>query len=1027
LLKAIWHRPVQACVIAALSGLVTACAVVTPLYQRALDQASVQVELDHAAPGATALQLTSSGILPSTFTGTSTPVPALTAAELVELMPPFVHRSFGAPISARYLDLTMPEGAPHPTIGPLLWRTGVCAHLELTAGRCPTAADEIAVSTADAENFGWAAGTQLPALESLPRDTLGPAAPATVLTVTGVYHRPSDNYWVGWPLVGASGTNADRNVVLHDTWVTGEATFGSTARWRNPTSQIDLAVDRRHTRVDELLKLGPALRALEEDQRRRPVTSAVVRARSGVPAVADKVRDAQDQSRITIPALMVPLGVLGLVVLWMALGASVEQRRPEVALARLRGQGVRGAQAHLLRELVPVVLAGVPLGLAAALLLSWPARHLLLPSAVPLELRWPVWVSLLLSVVCVTLSAILVTAGISREPIVALLRRVPIRRAGWGLGTLDAVVVTVAASILGVFVTGRLTGPVALAAPAVLALAVGLVLARLLVPVATRAGRQLLARGTTAPGIALLQLARRPGGRAIVALLTVSAAILVFAADVVVVGARNRQLVAEQGVGAPMVATVSGGTVRAARSAVASLDGDGTDMTTVVVQHPLSDEDQTNLFVDRSAFLRIATFPDRQAAAAAMSHLGGAAVTPIKVVGTGLSVDVSTQGFYEGSHREVDLAVQLLGHDGVPVSVPLGQLPPGTSEPRTRTAAVDCAEGCVLTGWTVLTDPGNSGSGRVTVGSVRTDDGQPVDLGTTTDWNRSEVEGARIQALDAGANSLTIFVSNTGISTLLLAHHWIPARLPTAISGTLPADSSGRHFSGAGLDGVNRPMTAVARLPWLPAATRNATLADLDLALRSGMALGDDAELQVWFAGEDDRALSRLTEAVDAAHMKITHVARVSEARELLDDTAATWSMQLGVLVGIACLVVAACGLTIAGAASWRSRARDLAILRLNGLSHRDVRRVSLGEQLPAIVMSVLTGAASGVLAAHFALPTLPLLPADPVVDLVDLSAAWTAVFILAGLTLAVLGAVGALVAAAVARRASLDRTVDVT
>ncbi|MBW8751937.1 MAG: hypothetical protein JF565_11010, partial [Propionibacteriales bacterium] len=77
MLKVIRHRPVQACVITALSALVTACAVFTPLYQRELDQASVHVELDHAAPGASALQLTSDGVLPSIYTGQREPVPAL--------------------------------------------------------------------------------------------------------------------------------------------------------------------------------------------------------------------------------------------------------------------------------------------------------------------------------------------------------------------------------------------------------------------------------------------------------------------------------------------------------------------------------------------------------------------------------------------------------------------------------------------------------------------------------------------------------------------------------------------------------------------------------------------------------------------------------------------------------------------------------------------------------------------------------------------------------------------------------------
>ncbi|MGY2874322.1 putative ABC transport system permease protein [Marmoricola sp. URHA0025 HA25] len=1027
MLKVIRHRPVQACVIVALSALVTACAVFTPLYQRALDQASVQVELDRAAPGASGLQLTASGILPTIYSAQTTPIAAPTPAELEELIPQAVRRSFGAPVNARFVGLRMPSDAAQPTDGSLLWRAGACAHLQLVSGACPAAASEIAVSSADAKNFGWSAGSVIPVVESQPGQTRGPPQPTVPLTVSGVYRPPTDRYWAGWHLVGASGTQSDERVVFHDTWVTDSATFGSSQPWRNPSSRIDLPVDREKIGVDELLALEPALAHFQRELRRRPTDRGLVRADTGLAAVADRVQVAQDQSRITIPALMVPLGLLGLVVLWMAVGAGAEQRRPEVAVARLRGRGVRGAQAHLLRELLPTVLAGVPLGAGVAFALSWPVRHVLLPGDVSLEVQRPVWLALMLSVAAVTATAVLVSASISREPIVALLRRVPARRSGWSLGTLDAMLVTFAASILGAFATGRLTGPVAVAAPAVLALAAGLVLARLLVPVATRAGRSLLARGATGTGVAFLQVARRPGVRATIALLTVSAAILLFAADAVTVGDRNRELTARQQVGAPMVATVSGGTVRSVRDALAEVGPGRTRMTTVVVQHPLSDDDQSNLFVDRAAFLRIATFPDARKALAAVHRLDGPETKPVNVVGHSLAVDVSTESFYKGSSRSVSLAVRLLQHDGRVVSVRLGDLPTGKSPATTHQASIDCADGCVLTGWQVLTDPGNAGTGRVTVSSARTDDGQAVDLGATADWAVSGSDsssGSRIQALDAGSQSLTMYVTSNGSSELTLAHRWVPTSLPVAVSGKLPPDSERGRFSGAGLDGVDRPMTAAARLPWLPASTSNATLVDLDLALRSGMQLGDQAELQVWFDREDRHALAAVTDALESGHMEVTAVSTYSEARRLLDRTSATWSMQLGVLVGVACLVVAALGLAIAGAATWRSRARDLAIMRLNGLPAGDVRRISVGEQLPMVVVSVLIGAGTGVLAAHYALPTLPLLPDDPAVDLVDLSAAWGPVAVLTVVTAVALCTVGLLIAALVARRASLDRVV---
>lgn len=1026
MLKAIAHRPLQACVLVLLSALVSTCAVFTPLYQRALDQASARSELARATAGADLLQVTSDGTIPTTISRTDSPVPALSPAALDHELPASLDRLLAPPIAARFVSLDMPDGTGHPASGPLAWRADACAHVVVVDGSCPSGAGQILVSTADADNFGWRTGTTLPTIEKQPNEALDPAATST-LTVTGVYRPRDDRYWDGWTPIGASGTTPDPGEVLHDLWLTDRETFDGTPVWRNPSTQLDYAVDRKVS-VDDLVALGAGVAAYTRDVPARHLYGAPVRARSGLPAIAAAVEKAKDQSRVTIPALMVPLGVLGLVVLWMALGAAVEERRSEVAVARLRGRGVRGAHAHLLRELVPLVLAGVPIGVLAAFGIAWGARSLLLPHGVPVEMRIPVAAAALLAAVAAVATTMMVSARISREPIVALLRRVPVRRPGWGLGTADAVLLTAAVSILGAFATGHLTGPLALVGPAVLALAAGFLLARLLVPVATWLGRRMLRRGAVAPGVAVLQLARRPGMRATIALLTVAAGILVFAADAVSVGSRNRELAAAQQVGSPMVASVTGGGVTgggvtALLDAVRVARTPAHDMTAVVLHRQLSDADQTNLFVDPDAFRRIATFPDGSATAAT-GHLAPPTTEPITVVGTRVTARVSTEGFYEGSSRPVDLAVQLLSHDGVPAVVRLGTLPTGTTAPRRMQADVDCAAGCVLTGWRLLTDPANDGIGRVTVAAVRTDTGGRIDLGTTADWPRHDIGEVQARAMDANGTSLTMYVDNPGATEVLLQHRWVPNELPAAVTGSLPEGSDGRRYDGKGLDGVTRPMRVVTRLAWLPSVGSNAALSDLDAATRTGTVLDDQAELQVWFADEDAGALARLRKALEDRSMSVIGVERTSTTRDLLDDTAAGWSLQLGVLAGSAALVVAALGLAVAGAASWRPRTRDLAVLELNGMSARAIRRISLGEQVPAIAAAVLSGAAVGVVAAHYALPTLPLLPEDPPVDLVDLSTEWTTVLVLVPVTVVLLCLVGAAVGAAIVRRTRIDQAV---
>lgn len=74
-----------------------------------------------------------------------------------------------------------------------------------------------------------------------------------------------------------------------------------------------------------------------------------------------------------------------------------------------------------------------------------------------------------------------------------------------------------------------------------LALAVGLALALVLVPIARRIGTNALAKGRTSSALAWLGTSRRPAVRRIVAVITVASALAVFSADAYAVGQRNRE------------------------------------------------------------------------------------------------------------------------------------------------------------------------------------------------------------------------------------------------------------------------------------------------------------------------------------------------------------------------------------------------------------------------------------------------------------------------------------------------------
>ncbi|HET6167159.1 MAG TPA: hypothetical protein VFE07_10050, partial [Marmoricola sp.] len=290
--------------IALLSALVTACALLIPLQQRAIDQASAHVELDRAPDSARVLQLSSSTNLSNYYLGGGQPGLALTPGQLDEETPVRIRQAFGRPVDGQYVDLTMPPTSPRAANGELAWRDGACAHLEMVNGRCPSGAREIAVSVADARNFDWAVGAVLKVEEVMPEGA--PEAPVGMaLRVVGTYAVPPATYWETWTLTGRSGTKPDpAGGVLHDLWVTDRATFMGAKTWRYPTTRVDLRLRPDVTGVDELLTLADRVAAHARSQSKRSQNSAIVKVRSGLPDVAATVRKAQHQARVTIPALM---------------------------------------------------------------------------------------------------------------------------------------------------------------------------------------------------------------------------------------------------------------------------------------------------------------------------------------------------------------------------------------------------------------------------------------------------------------------------------------------------------------------------------------------------------------------------------------------------------------------------------------------------------------------------------------------------------------------------------------------------
>ncbi|MFE7226735.1 FtsX-like permease family protein [Nocardioides sp. NPDC057577] len=621
MLSVLRHRWGQALVIASLSALIAACAMFAPLYDRAMQQAAVGVTLARASTFERDVQL---------YGGEDQVVGVGSDPEgLAERIPGDLFRP-----AAHGRNATTKLGRRGPE-GELWWRAGQCDHITIIAGSCPDAPRQILVTENEAEIYDRVVGDTVSTLvEPPPGLPVGADPPNVSLEVVGIYRPDDASWWQGLRLSGASGI-VSSEAPAHDTWLTDPSTFeDSSVAYRDERAWAGARLRIGAVGVEELAGLTEDIRALR--------TSDVADVVTELPALADGVDGQIEQSRTTVPLLLVQLALLGMIVLWLMLRAATDQRRPEVVVARLRGAGTRGARSLLMRELLPVVLAGIVPGAVAALLGSALVRTYVLPGSAPFELPRGLAVALVIAAATLTLMTYAAAARVSREPLGDLLRQTSGRRPGWALGVGDALAIAATGACVVAFVTGSLTGPIAVAAPALLSMMVGLVLAHLFAPAAVRLGRALLERGRLHVGVSLLAASRNAATRHMVTLVTVASGLAVFSMCAMALGDRNRELAAEQEVGAVVVAEVQYGTETTAarlervRATLARVDPDGRRVTPVVRVTAPSGAAMA-LAVEPEGFSRIALFtPGREPSAAAWTALGeGAAREPIATITTG--------------------------------------------------------------------------------------------------------------------------------------------------------------------------------------------------------------------------------------------------------------------------------------------------------------------------------------------------------------------------------------------------------
>jgi putative ABC transport system permease protein len=341
----------------AFAVLVVCAAATGPLYYRAVQQASVRTALDDA-------DVAELGVSVDATVGTvaSAVAPAGPGGRL-----------FDEPIrSIEQPTVLTLAGREYHTL--LTTRDGFCAHLRMTAGRCPTRDGQIGVSAPMARALRLTLGARL----ELP---IPGAGGPVVTTVVGLYapFGADDGYWFGRHYLSSeaglhsvsegpvtSSTNVADALFGSEEFVEREALNSSLLQLATGTSgagpsvPIDIPLRADHIGVDQLTLLRSTVAQLQTLTDTTGITAVTTR----LPAVIDRITAGWAQSRPAIIALCSQLAILALVAFGVAVCGAARNQGRELALLRLRGNGPGRAAVVFIREIGGIIVVSLVPGLA---------------------------------------------------------------------------------------------------------------------------------------------------------------------------------------------------------------------------------------------------------------------------------------------------------------------------------------------------------------------------------------------------------------------------------------------------------------------------------------------------------------------------------------------------------------------------------------------------------------------------------------------------------------------------------------
>jgi putative ABC transport system permease protein len=1033
-LRSLRHRAGQSLLIGLLSMTAIAACAAGPMYERAVEQAAIRSQLSHTGTAERGVTITGGSV-----------------GEVRSYLPTGAQQPlFGTPVTG--FETAVSVLAPRSSFDAIAaGRDDICSHLRITAGRCPAAGLEVLLSSSSARALDVGVGDRL----RLTGRGGSAAYPVGAARVSGLYQPfdPATDYWFDRAYSTAAGVvhepRGDIPDLLHSDALlltpAGIAAFeaarrSATAGSNTPFSYFaDLPVPSGRVGIENSRRLleavdGIAARIDAAHPAGDPNRGSV---RSKLASYLQQAEAGRRQSRVIIPTLAVQLALVVLVVLGLVVAVGVDQRRSELALARLRGQSKRAAAGPYLSE-IAVLVAGT---LLPGLLVAWLACRLLclwwLPTGVTPEWRWPVLLAGgAVALVELALAAVLARRAAS-QPIGQLLRTAAPATTRRGIGAAEAALAVAAVAGVTVVLTGERTSTLALVTPSLIAILAGLVLGRLALVAARSAGHRALWQGRLAVAVAGLQAARRPGFRRVLTLVCIAVALLVSSVDQWQVAVANRAARAGAEIGSAVVLDVRAPTAAKLRSVVAQTDPAGTYAMAVITQRPDGGASPV-LALDHRRLNLVADWGfSRDVASQALLDrlLPGNRPAPIVVTGRQLrlrlgSVQVlSDDPTSADSPKPVSLRLHLRRPDG---SLTTALLPAPTGAGGSTATALlgGCEQGCTLSRIELVRTVGDFLAITVSIQLLGLDAGsaaqwRPVPLGAAQDWRNADEAAAAsgtaaTTSFTAGpAGSLVLHAVSHG-SEATLQHLDVPVNLPCLLAGagTGADGDAGSAIGMHGIDGESASCQPVGSLPFLPRIGTGALLLDLDLAIAASQSELTNSTSSIWLRSVDPARERRLTEALTGAGIPVTGRSTAAGRQAVYDQSPPAWSIKAALGAGLVAALLAALMIVIVAITARRARGYDLAALRLVGLPLAMLRRAVLMEQLLGVLAGTLVGAAVGVAGGRLALPALALFVNPSTVPSPNYRTEWPAVLV------ATCGALALLCCAAVLATVLLLRAV---